>query len=92
MPGGYGSVAGSPLQQEDAVSLLFAVSAPKNPRMGGMLLLWRKEAGAGWAGSPMENRVLPFFRVFLCARGAAGGGWVGKVGSTGQAEVGSSSQ
>lgn len=33
--------------------------------MGGLLLLRWKQAGAGWAGSWMEKRVLLFFQGFF---------------------------
>lgn len=80
MPGGKSLPPVSWLQQEDVFLLSFSVSAPKHPQMGGMLLLRKKQAGAGWAGSQMENRVFPFFQVLFCAWGAVGGVPVGRLG------------
>lgn len=65
MPGGKSLPAVSWLRQEDAVLLSFSVSAPKHPQMGGLLLLRWKQAGAGWAGSWVEKRVLLFFQGFF---------------------------
>lgn len=79
MPGDKSLPPVSWLPQQDAVLLSVSLSAPKHPHMGGLLLLRGHRLVLG--GKPG----LPFFQGFSSLR-------LHRVGSTGQAEVSSSSQ